>query len=39
MSQAGPVVLVLSEGGGEELVVDVRMRDAGGAETVVTTPT
>ncbi len=39
VSQAGPVVLVLSEGGGEELVVDVRMRDAGGAETVVTTPT
>jgi hypothetical protein len=39
VSQAGPVVLVLSEGGGQGLVVDVRMRDAEGAETIVTTPT
>jgi hypothetical protein len=39
VSQAGPVVLVLSDGGGENVVVDVRMRDEGGAETVVSTPT
>jgi hypothetical protein len=39
VSQAGPVVLVVSEGGGRNLVVDVRMRSTDGAEAVVSTPT
>jgi hypothetical protein len=38
VAQEGPVVLVLSEGGAQDLVVDVQLQGPGGAEAVVSTP-